>query len=207
MVACFSAVLPVKKILLLPALLLAGVAQAQTNALKVDVFQPVLNTLAISFEHKLSDQSSFQLSVSGTFNFRSDLFVSSYSPHTSGFALTPEYRFYLSKKHAALEGFYIAPFVRYQYLSKRGIGYNDGQGYQSANYQASLNAFGLGATLGRHWILKRRFSLDIFIGPGYTFTSLSSDQPGYTPGRGDFVGYFDNTNFDFRGGATVGLAF
>lgn len=200
-----------KKTLLLPALLLSSAAQAQMNALKVDIFQPIISTLAVSFEHKLSDQSSFQIGVAGTFNYRDSGFGSNTDePSTSGFALTPEYRFYLSEKHVALEGFYIAPFVRYQYLSMSGTGYQyDSQSGSSTyhDYQASLNAFGLGATVGRHWIFKQRFSLDIFTGPGYTFSSVSSDNSGYAPSRGDFVGYYNNTNYDFRGGATFGLAF
>ena len=207
-----------KKALLLPALLLAGAAHAQTNALKVDIFQPIINTLAVSFEHKLSETSSFQLGVSGTFGYKDDNYnsFSSYSGSsynrrsTSGFALTPEYRLYLSEKHPALEGFYVAPFLRYQYLSQTGAYsvYNPtGLPLQVKQYDASLSAFGLGVTVGRHWIFKRRFSLDVFTGPGYTFTSTSSNQPGYSPGKGEFIGYLNNNNYDFRGGATFGIAF
>lgn len=208
-----------KKALLLPALLLAGAAHAQTNALKVDIFQPIINTLAVSFEHKLSETSSFQLGVSGTFGYKDDSYggFNSYNGSgyngrsTSGFALTPEYRLYLSEKHPALEGFYVAPFLRYQYLSQTGeySVYNPTTGLssQAKQYDASLSAFGLGVTVGRHWIFKRRFSLDVFTGPGYTFTSTSSNQPGHSPGKGEFIGYLDNNNYDFRGGATFGIAF
>jgi len=193
-------------------LLLAGAAHAQTNALKVDIFQPIINTAALSFEHKLSETSSFQLGLSGTFGYKDGAYYSGYSgPSTSGFAITPEYRLYLSEKHAALEGFYVAPFARYQYLSQTGDYYPNNPSGPSygQQFEASLSAFGLGVTVGRHWIFKRRFSLDIFLGPGYTFTSVSSDPAGsgHTPSKGDFVGYFDNTNYDFRGGATFGLAF
>lgn len=196
-----------KTSLLFPALLLASTVQAQTNVLKVDIFQPIVNTAALSFEHKLSETSSFQLGIAGTFGYKEENSIfSSHNdgPSTSGFAITPEYRFYLSEKHPALEGFYAAPFLRYQYLSQTGR-YTAASGYEQA-YTSSLNAFGLGLTVGRHWIFKRRFSLDIFAGPGYTFASLSSDQPAYTPHRSDFVGYHDG-NYDLRGGVTFGLAF
>ena len=208
-----------KKALLLPALLLAGAAHAQTNALKVDIFQPIINTLAVSFEHKLSETSSFQLGVSGTFGYKDDSYVgfssyggSSYDRRsTSGFALTPEYRLYLSEKHPALRGFYVAPFLRYQYLSQTGeySVYDPTTGFssQAKQYDASLSAFGLGVTVGRHWIFKQRFSLDVFTGPSYNFTSTSSNQLGYSPGKGDFIGYLDNNNYDFRGGVTFGIAF
>lgn len=205
-----------KKTLLLPALLLAGAAHAQTNALKVDIFQPIVNTLALSFEHKLSETSSFQIGLAGTFSYNDEGSTfyygsgsSSSSRHTSGFALTPEYRFYLSEKHPALEGFYVAPYLRYQYLSQTVDAniYTQGGGQQLSTYDASLNAFGLGIVVGRHWIFKQRFSLDIFTGPGYTITSVSSGNAGFAPRKGDFVGYYNNTNYDFRGGATFGIAF
>lgn len=198
-----------KKLVLLPALLLAGAAQAQTSVLKVDIFQPIINTLAISYEHKLSETSSFQLGLAGTFGYKDDYSSFSSSDNgrrTSGFAITPEYRLYLSEKHAAPEGFYVAPYLRYQYLSQTGSTYSGGSMPYPVSYEASLNAFGLGVVVGRHWIFKRRFSLDVFAGPGYTFTSISSG-PGYTPSKGDFVGYLDNNSYDLRGGVTFGLAF
>ena len=63
--------------------------------------------------------------------------------------------------------------------------------------------------MGKHWIFKQRFSIDLYAGPGYTFTDTSSDTPGYTPRRSDFVGQLNNNNnnYDFRGGATFGTAF
>ncbi|WP_375416821.1 DUF3575 domain-containing protein [uncultured Hymenobacter sp.] len=199
-----------KKLLLLPAMLLTGAAHAQTNALKVDIFQPVINTLAVSFEHKLSETSSFQIGLSGTFSYSEDgdSFTNESGRKTSGFAITPEYRLYLSEKHPAPEGFYVAPFVRYQYLSQTGFadGYYSGGGAPSGQpYEASLNAFGLGVTVGRHWIFKQRFSLDIFAGPAYTVTSISSDNAAID--KDYFVSYFEGTNYDFRGGVTFGLAF
>jgi len=194
------------KLFLVPTLLLAGAAQAQTNVVKLDIFQPIVSTIALSFEHKLSEASSFQLGVAGTFGYKEDYssFGNTNGRSTSGFAITPEYRFYLSEKHPALEGFYVAPFVRFQYLSQTGINYNQNI---PQPYEASLVAFGLGTTVGRHWIFKQRFSLDLFAGPGYTFTSVSSNQAGGRIDKGDFLGYFNNNNYDFRGGVTFGIAF
>ena len=208
---------PMKRKFLAALLLLAGTAQAQNNALKIDIFQPVLNTAALSFEHKLSDASSFQLGLSGTFNYTGDgAYYNGGSIgglHTSGFAITPEYRLYLSEKHVALQGFYVAPYLRFQHLQQRGdyqyfsieppIGYSNAQEYQSR-----FNAFGLGVVVGRHWIFKQRFSLDAFAGPGYNFISTSSNVPGYEPVKSDFLAYPNtNNNYDFRAGVTFGIAF
>jgi hypothetical protein len=195
--------------LLFPALLLASAAQAQTNALKVDIFQPIVSTLSLAFEHKLSESSSVQIGVAGTFNYSEGVsnfgFSATDNPKTSGFSITPEYRYYLSERREALEGFYAAPFVRYQYLSQTGA-YANNAGY-AQTYNASLNSFGLGLIVGRHWIFKQRFSLDIYAGPGYSFTGVSSDKKDYSPSKSDFVGYAFDSNYDLRGGITFGLAF
>ena len=211
-----------KSLLLLSALLLAGTARAQTNVVKLDIIQPIINTLALSFEHKLSESSSFQLGVAGTFGYKDggNYYNGNYNGNynysdrssTSGFAITPEYRFYLSERHASPAGFYVAPFVRYQYLRTTNDSYTydpyTGLTSPGQSYEASLNAFGLGIIVGKHWIFKQRFSIDVFTGPGYTFTSTSSNQPGYTPSRGNFVGQIDSdNNYDFRGGVTFGIAF
>jgi hypothetical protein len=114
----------------------------------------------------------------------------------------------LSEKYSALEGFYAAPYVRFEYLSQTG--YFDSSNNSSTpprQYDASLSAFGLGVTVGRHWIFKERFSLDAFLGPGYTVSSASSDTPGYKASKGDFVGYYEDVNYAIRGGVTFGIAF
>lgn len=217
-----------KKSLLLPALLFAGAAHAQTNVLKVDIFQPIINTVAVSFEHKLSPSSSFQLGVAGTFGYKESGGFYSYGTSngyyysgqnsTSGFSITPEYRLYLSEKHEAPEGFYVAPYARYQRLKTTGDRYQSlynpttgGSTNTTSTFEASLNSFGLGVIVGKHWIFKKRFSIDVFTGPGYTFTDISTNEPGYEPRRGDFVGQIqlgnNNNNYDFRGGASFGIAF
>ncbi len=200
-----------KKTFLLPALLLAGAAHAQTNALKVDIFQPIINTAALSFEHKLSETSSFQLGLSGTFGYKDGAYYSGYSgPSTSGFAITPEYRLYLSEKHAALEGFYVAPFVRYQNLTlKDSYSYTDYDANGSpvsrtSNDEASLDTYGGGIVVGRQWIFKQRFSLDTFLGPSYNsgtvkYKSTSNGSGSLDPGT--------FTGFGLRAGVTFGLAF
>ena len=207
-----------KKVLLLfPAVLLASTAHAQTNVLKVDIIQPLINTIALSFEHKLSESRSFQLSVAGTFGYKDHSNFSFYNnssgyyysgqASTSGFSITPEYRFYLSEKHAAPEGFYVAPYMRFQHLSAT-IDYNSGLGYPTQSYEANLNAFGLGVVVGKHWIFKKRFSIDLFVGPGYTFTNTSSNQSDYKPNKRNFVGQLGtDNNYDFRSGASFGIAF
>ena len=110
--------------LLLGAILLAAAeAQAQNHVLKVDVLQPIVNTAALSYERKLGESSSFQLGISVTVKYPEggDNFPNSYAGRkSSGVGITPQYRLYLSEKHPAPEGFYVAPYLRYQYLRQQG---------------------------------------------------------------------------------------
>lgn len=200
-----------KNILLVGGLLLAtGAAHAQNNVVKVDIIRPTVNTGAFSFEHKLSESASFQLTLSYTANYKeegSSFFGGNYQGRsTSGFGIMPEYRFYLSEKYAALQGFYVAPFVRYQYLSQTG-GFSRNPYFPGGNgrYEASLNAFGGGLLVGRHWIFKRRFSLDVNLGPEYVAASVSGNGPELN--QGDFLGFNNFTNYNLNGAATFGFAF
>ncbi|MCA8833160.1 DUF3575 domain-containing protein [Hymenobacter pini] len=194
------------------ALLLAyGQVKAQNNVVKLDIFQPIVNTAALSFEHKLSETSSFQLGVSVTANYDEDEYNYSGTKDTrstSGFGLIPEYRFYLSEKHPAMEGFYVAPFLRYQFLRKSGQygSYDPLTGTNTLRSSpATLNAFGGGVVVGRHWIFKQRFSLDALVGPSYTVAGVSSDDNNIS--EGDFLGFYDNMNYGIRGAVTFGIAF
>ncbi|RSK50866.1 DUF3575 domain-containing protein [Hymenobacter rigui] len=201
-----------RSLLVAGALLVFSQVQAQTNVIKLDIFQPIVNTAALSFEHKLTEASSFQFGVSFTANYREDGYDYSGSSYegrkTSGFGIMPEYRFYLSEKHPAMEGFYVAPFLRYQYLSQTGSysSYDPLTGnitYRKAD--ASLNAFGGGVVVGRHWIFKQRFSLDALLGPSYMVSGVTSDDRNVE--KSNFLGFYDDMNYCLRGAITFGIAF
>ena len=197
-----------KSFVLSSLLLSAAGAQAQNNVLKVDILRPIVQTGAFSFEHKLSESASFQLTFSFTSNYKEDgniIFNSQYygGRRTSGFGIMPEYRVYLSDKYTALQGFYAAPFLRYQYLSQSGDVYRFNG--PNTRHDASLSAFGGGVLIGRHWIFKRRFSLDLNLGPEYMAASVTSNDPDAT--QGDFLGFNNFSNYNLNGGITFGIAF
>ncbi|AII52254.1 DUF3575 domain-containing protein [Hymenobacter sp. APR13] len=191
-----------KKLLLASSLLLASAtsALAQDNAIKVNIISPLLKTGSFFYERKLSDNSSMQLGLLFT-NFKiSD------QDRITGFAITPEYRFYLSERTSALEGFYVGPFLRYQNLTIKTeyTDYNSNGNPTTSTDEASLNTFGGGVVVGRHWIFKERFSLDTFLGPSYNGGSISekstsSGSVSYDPGPFD--------GFGIRAGVTFGIAF
>jgi hypothetical protein len=193
-----------KKLLLASGLLLAaGSASAQDNIVKVNILSPIVKTGSFFFEHKLNDNSSVQLGALFTSWSIGDTKV-------TGFAITPEYRFYLSERKAAMEGFYVAPFVRYQNLTLKdtytGLMYNSNTGTYTTSTstdEASLDTFGGGVLVGHQWIFKQRFSLDAFLGPSYNGGSVSykNGSNSGTLDAGSFKG------FGIRTGITFGIAF
>ena len=191
-----------KKVLLAIALLAgsATAAFAQNNVVKINIFSPIVKTGTVFFEHKLSDASSMQLGLSYTsWDITGDTNI-------RGLTIIPEYRFYLSESHAAPEGFYVAPFVRYRnfkFQSANSTLYDaNGNPYTSTS-EATLSAFGAGVLVGHQWLFKKRFSLDTFIGPSYDGSSLSynTNNGGTVGSTGVFKG------FGVRAGLTFGLAF
>ena len=158
---------------------------AQSNVLKINIFSPVVKTLNLSFEHVTSSTSSFQLGF----------FYTGYSVSDSkfsGFGITPEYRFYLSESSEAPDGFYVAPFVRYQSFKITD---------ETTDSEGKLSGFGGGVIAGRHWIFKEKFSLDLFLGPAYY-----SGKTEVTSGSDSFdTDAFDG--FGVRLGVTFGIAF
>jgi hypothetical protein len=72
------------------------------------------------------------------------------------FQITPEYKFYLSRKNEYAKGFYVGSYLFYKdYLVAR----DGGKDY--------VKTAGLGLLSGYQWIIARRFTLDFGLGLGY----------------------------------------
>jgi len=155
-----------------------------TNNIKVNILSPIVRTGSVFYERKLGASTSGQLGV----------FYTGYSSDglkLRGFGITPEFRYYASKDKGALNGFYVAPFVRYQNYTIS----------EDAN-KGELSTFGGGLLLGNQWLLKGGLNIDLFAGPSYNTGSVkiksgtdSFDLPGGVNG------------FGLRAGLTVGIAF
>ena len=158
-------------------------ASAQNNALKINVISPAIKTFNIQYEHKLSSESSFQI---GYFYCGYDALETDYS----GYGVTPEYRLYLSETREALNGIFIAPFLRYQEFKL-----TDPDG------TANVNLFGGGVIFGRQWIFKEKLSMEMFVGPSY-----STEKKTITSGIDDFDDIL-YTGYGIRAGSCLGLAF
>jgi hypothetical protein len=157
---------------------------AQQNAIKVNIFSPIVRTLNIQFEHALNETSSFQIGA-----FYSGVSIG--DTKFSGFGITPEYRFYLSSTSAP-QGVYLGPFLRYQNFNLKD---------EVTDSEATLSTFGGGVVIGKQWIFKEKVVLDIFIGPAYNSGSLEvkSGTDAFDTGSAN--------GFGVRTGLSLGFAF
>jgi hypothetical protein len=155
------------------------------NNIKTNLFSPIIRTYVLDFEHVLSTSSSAQLGFYYT-GFKIE------ETKLNGFAITPEYRFYLSEKPAPA-GSFIAPFLRYKSFKLSNDNTSD---------KATYSAFGLGLLVGKQWIFKEVISMEIFIGPSYSFSSVK-----VTSGSISNLEIGKLEGFGVRTGFMIGFAF
>lgn len=153
----------------------------EKNVLKVNTLALIIGTGSIFYERKISDMTSAQLG----FAFLSYKFGDT---RFTGLILTPEYRIY--PKNSAIDGFYIAPFLRYQNFTVKNTS-TDGKG--------TLTSIGGGVDFGRQWILAKGFTMDLFFGGYYSSSKVkvnsgtdsfdTSNLTGFRPRIGFSLGF------------------
>jgi len=179
-----SLVLILAVIFTLPSFSQEKVSKISTekNVLKVNTLSLFLATGSIFYEHKFSDLTSGQLGLAY-------MGVKIQNTKFTGLILTPEVRFYPKKN--AIDGFYIAPYLRYQNYT-----------LQDATSKGTLSSMGGGLLFGRQWITNSGFTMDLFFGGHYGSSSIKVDNNG--------VNNFDTnliTGFGMRIGFALGFAF
>lgn len=126
------------------------------NVLKVNTLSLFLGTGSIFYEHGFSEKISGQLGV-GYLGYKAG------GTKFSGLFLTPEVRFY--PKSNAIDGFYLAPYIRYQNLS---LTVDAGKG--------SMSSMGGGLAFGRQWITNSGFTMDLFFGGHYSSANFKAES-------------------------------
>ena len=154
---------------------------SEKNVLKINALSLILATGSVFYEHKFSDNTS------GQFGF-GYMGIKLNDTKFSGIILTPELRIYPKKN--AINGFYIAPYLRYQNYT-----------LQSGADRGTLSSMGGGLLLGRQWITKSGFTMDLFFGGHYGSHSLK-----VTSGTDNFDTNLI-TGFGMRVGFALGFAF
>ena len=185
----------IKILFLLFAVLLGFLATtksfAQENNIKLNMLSPLIRVFNVSYERKVADDASLQVGIGLLDN--NSIFSDT---QIKGVSITPEYRFYLSESHESLDGFYVAPFLRYQNYTATDD--------DIINGELKLTRYGLGVIAGYQWIFKERVSLDVFGGTSYNNNDISTSGGA---SENDFdLGFFD-AGYGLRGGVTLGIAF
>jgi hypothetical protein len=156
----------------------------EKNVLKINTLSLFLGTGSIFYERKVSDMTSAQMGVAYLgFKFNNTKFT--------GLILTPEFRVY--PKKTAIDGMYVAPYIRYQNYTLSNT---------STSAKGSLSSIGGGLLFGRQWITKSGFTMDLFFGGHYGSASIKATQ-------GD-VNTFNTSlfsGFGVRIGFALGFAF
>lgn len=156
----------------------------ERNVLKVNTLSLFLGTGSIFYERKLSDLTSAQLGLAYMgFKLNDTKFA--------GLILTPEVRIYPKKN--AIDGFYIAPYLRYQKFTVKNT---------TDPSEGSLTSMGGGLLFGRQWITDTGFTMDLFFGGHYGSAAVKVDT-----GSTDSIdsNYFNG--FKPRVGFALGFAF
>ena len=156
------------------------------NAIKLNPLSLIFATGNIAYERAVASNQSVQVGA-----YYSGLGIGDIM--YSGFGITPEYRFYFAGQKQALNGVYVAPFVRYQRFSLED---------KESNDKTTFRSIGGGATLGWQKMWGSGFVLDLFAGPSFNNGKFKNDSD-----EEDFDLKFGFNGFGLRTGVTIGFGF
>ncbi|MBO9203426.1 MULTISPECIES: DUF3575 domain-containing protein [Niastella] len=181
-----------KKVVLVMSLAVGFcIAKAQdggSNAIKINPLSLFLATGNVSFERAITENQTFQLGM-----FYSGVKISDLK--YSGFGITPEYRFYVAGHREAMNGVYVAPFLRYQNFKVKDTDTKD---------KVTFSSFGGGGLVGWEKSWDSGFLLDLFIGPSYNSGKVK-EEGGANEDNFKISGGIDG--FTLRTGLTLGFRF
>lgn len=157
--------------------------QTQDNVVKINTLSLLLGTGSIFYERRLQENLSAQLGTAFLrYTFEGTTF--------GGLILTPEMRFY--PRDNASSGFYMAPYLRLQQFTLK-----------SGGDKGVYRNLGGGLLLGRQWITRSDFTMDLFFGGHYGRGTIDIDD-------GEDDEDFDTEVFEGfrpRVGFAIGFAF
>ena len=160
------------------------------NAVKIDVFSWFGGVGVLKYERVFSENLSAQLGFFYAFSFPiydSDVY------YATGFAITPEFRYYLSNKNPAPRGIYLAPNYRYQKLDAENL---------EENSEATVITNSIAFNLGYQLVLKDIFLVEAWVGPAYNIRNVEDET---VPGAS--IGPETEDGFGIRMGVSIGLVF
>ncbi len=166
---------------------------AKKNILKINLSALIFKNASLQYERVVNRNMSVALGVSimpktdlpfkntlmDEFGDNADAKRAIETTQLSNFSITPEVRFYVGKKGAP-NGFYIAPFARYNHLAFEQL-----YQYTAANGKihkpligGKINNYGAGILFGTQWSLGKCVTLDWWIAGPY-IGSMNGDLVGF----------------------------
>jgi hypothetical protein len=169
----------------------AFVNAQKSNVVKTSLTAPLLRMYTLAYERALNPDMTVQLGGGYFSGFKLG------DSRLDGFNVIPEFRYYLSESKDAPAGGFVAPFFRYG-----NYGIEIGEPTDVDYAKATLTGIGGGILVGVQRLFKETISLEAFIGPAYTSSSVdveAGDEDAYD------LKLFDG--FGVRAGVTLGVAF
>ena len=166
------------------------------NIIKTNVLSTFIGAFHLGYERRLTQSIGVQIGLM--------YYEEPYSSNTNviqGFAITPEFRFYLKKK--ALEGLYLAFSPRYKYFSLVETVYDGNNGIKEITGGTSL--FNFAFMVGGQKIYKNGISVEIFGGLGSNRLLKSAEKASKLYSGSSITAF--NSPISLRAGLLVGFAF
>jgi hypothetical protein len=161
-----------------------GIAQAEENnnsslnneferkhVFKTNILSLLTTAASLSYENNLTSFSSLQ---AGIYYGRSTLLDG-----VERLSITVEYRRYLAEEKNLLVSTYLAPYLKYQHIVDREQDISE-----KTTAIARISTIGVGLLLGRQWIARKGFTVDIYGGAGFnpqvklkSLSQIDKDHP------------------------------
>lgn len=156
------------------------------NVLKINTLAVPFNNISISYERRLVQRFSMELSAGykydgllpGYLSINSDIINASLDP-IKGYSITPGFRYYAKTcDPTLLEGLYFGIYFRYTFYETNAAFDYFPEGFDEENYSCDLKMteMGAGIVIGYQLLLWKRLSIDfLFFGPRFSNYYLSYD--------------------------------
>jgi hypothetical protein len=142
------------------------------NALRWHIASVGALNASFGYERKIAPRLSLNIGLSGLASpkvFERPALTTLSIGRFSGFAITPELRFYVRKNTTAFKGFYAAPYFRYSAYKVPLVFSSLGMLPVVAEGKMYLRNYSAGVQLGYQWLLGRKIVVDwFFFGPKIT---------------------------------------
>jgi hypothetical protein len=140
------------------------------NAFKMNLLSPIFNTVNISYQRLVTPEKSLQVGFSymnfNDFLDEEDRIDVDETNKITGYNVIAEYR--VNFTGYGLNGFYAGPFLRYlNYTRDYKYSYYNSSPASVYKQTSKYQSMGLGFILGKQFLIKNIFTIDLFAGPVY----------------------------------------